>query len=175
VNHHVGQKSQRRAADLVVVDAGGRTHRGDGRKNDDYLAYGQEVLTVADGTVITVIDGIPENAPGELNPAFLGGNTVIVKHTDSLYSLYAHLQPGKLKVKVGAKVRQGAVLGVCGNSGNSSEPHLHFQLQDAPLFEKSWGVEAVFKDVPVVRDGKPTKIADYTWLKGDLVGEATKK
>lgn len=64
--------------------------------------------------------------------------------------------------------------GLCGNSGNSSEPHLHFQLQDGPLFEKSWGVDAVFRDVPVVRDGKPGKIAEYTWLKGDLVGEPMK-
>jgi murein DD-endopeptidase MepM/ murein hydrolase activator NlpD len=175
VNRHLGHKSQRRAVDLVMVDKEGKTHRGDGRKNDDFFAYGQDVVAVADGTVVTVIDGVPENAPGELNPAVLAGNSVVVKHSDSLFSFYAHLQPGKIRVRVGTKVGKGALLGVCGNSGNSTEPHLHFQLQDAPLFEKSWGVEPIFHDVTVVRDGKPAKLPEYTWLKGDLVGEPSKK
>lgn len=175
VNSHVGYKSQRRATDLVVVDAGGKRHRGDGKKNEDYFAYGQDVLAVADGTVVTVISGAPENEPGEMNPSVLGGNSVLVKHTDSLYSLYAHLQPKNLRVRAGDKVKQGTVLGACGNSGNSSEPHLHFQLQDGPLFDKSWGVEPEFRDVAVVREGKSSKMAQYTWLKGDLVGDPAKK
>jgi hypothetical protein len=175
LNPHVGHKSQRRATDLVMVDADGKTHRGDGKKNEDYLGYGQDVLAVADGTVVTVIDGVPDNVPGELNPSVLGGNTVTVKHSDSLFSLYAHLQPGKMRVRVGAKVVKGTVLGACGNSGNSSEPHLHFQLQDALLFDRSWGVEPVFQGVRVVRDGKVTEVATYTWLKDDRVGEPTKK
>lgn len=70
------------------------------------------------------------------------------------------------------KVKRGAVLGSCGNSGNSSEPHLHFQLQDGPLFEKSWGIEPIFQDVPVSRDGKSEVMKEYTWLKGDRVGKA---
>ncbi|MBC7061441.1 M23 family metallopeptidase, partial [Salmonella enterica subsp. enterica serovar Enteritidis] len=96
---------------------------------------------------------------------------VILQHADNVYSAYAHLQPGKLRVRTGAKVKKGAVLGLCGNTGNSSEPHLHFQLQDGPRLESSWGIEPVFKDVAIVRDGKPMKVAEYTWLKGDLVGE----
>ncbi len=172
VNSHVVYgKSQRRAADLVVVVASGRTHRGEGAKNEDYFAYGRDILAVADGTVITVISGVPENVPGEMNRTVVGGNSIIVKHGDSLYSFYAHLQPDKLRVRVGDKIKEGTVLGACGNSGNSSEPHLHFQLQDGPLFEKSWGVDPVFDATSVVREGKRTKMARYTWLKGDLVGE----
>lgn len=175
VNAHVGHKSQRRAADLVMVDADGKTHRGDGKKNEDYFAYGQDVVAASDGTVVAVIDGIPENAPGEMNPSMLTGNMVTVKHSDALFSMYAHLQPGKMRVRVGAKVAKGTVLGACGNSGNSSETHLHFQLQDALSFDKSWGVEPVFQDVSVVRGGKASKMATYTWLKDDRVGEPLKK
>jgi murein DD-endopeptidase MepM/ murein hydrolase activator NlpD len=175
VNQHVPHKSQRRAADLVVVDGSGKTHRGDGKRNEDYLAYGQDILTVADGTVVTAIDGVPDSAPGVMNPYFALGNVVIIKHGGAVYSAYAHLQPGKLRVKAGATVKKGAVIGVCGNSGNSSEPHLHFQLQDGALFESSWGVEPIFKDVPVVRDARASKRAEYTWLKGDLVGEPAKR
>jgi Peptidase family M23 len=175
VNYHVQHKSQRRATDLVMVDQVGKTHRGDGKKNEDYLAYGQEVLAVADGEVVTAIDGVHDNVPGSLNPLFALGNGVIVKHGEALYSMYAHFQPGKVRVKAGTKVKRGAVLGLCGNSGNSSEPHLHFQLQDGPLVESSWGIEPVFKDIPVVRDGKAAKLPEYTWLKADLVGEPAKK
>ena len=166
---HLGNKSQRRAADLLVTDAQGSTHRDDGKKNTDYFAYGKEILAVADGTVVTVIDGVPDNEPGALNAFFVTGNIVIVKHDEKLYSAYAHLQPSKTRVKVGSKVKRGAVIGLCGNSGNTSEPHLHFQLQDGPLFEKSFGIEPRFKDVSVIRDGKFLQNVNYTWLKGDLV------
>jgi len=170
INQHVTHPSQRRAADILMVGADGKSHREDGKKNSDYLVYGQEVLAVADGSVVTVIDGIPENEPGSMNAYLATGNLVIVKHADALYSVYAHLQPGKVRVKEGTKVKRGQVLGLAGNSGNSSEPHLHFQLQDGPRFEKSWGVEAVFTNVPVQRGSNTSTVAEYTFLKGDIVG-----
>jgi hypothetical protein len=175
VNRHVAQPSQRRAADLEVLGTDGATYRGDGKKNEDYYAYGREILAAADGTVVTAIDGVPDNTPGSLNPTSTFGNVVILQHTDSLYSVYGHLQPGKLGVKVGANVKQGTVLGLCGNSGNSSQPHLHWQLQDGPRLEKSWGVEPIFKDVALVRSGRRSTVAEYTFLKGDLVGEPLQK
>jgi hypothetical protein len=171
VNQHVTHKSQRRAADLVQVGADKKTHSGDGKKNSDYLAYGEEILAAADGKVETMIDGVPENEPGVLNPYFATGNTVILRHDDRTFSVYAHLQPGKLRVKKGQAVKRGAVLGLCGNSGNSSEPHLHFQLQDGARFDQSFGVEAVFQKVPVTRNGKTEESASYTFLKGDLIGK----
>lgn len=173
-NKHVSVDDQRRAADLVIVDEKDKTHTGDGTKNSDYFAYGKEVLAVADGTVTTVVDGVPENAPGTMNRYVAPGNFVIVKHTEKLYSLYAHLQPGSMRVSVGVKVKEGDVLGLCGNSGNSSEPHLHFQLQDGPGQSGSYGVEPIFRDVEVIRDGQQKKIQDYTWLRGDHVNADAK-
>ncbi len=169
LNHHVEHPSQRRAADLVIVDAAGKTHRGDGRELKDYYAYGQDILAMADGVVVTAVDGVPDSTLGELNPYFATGNLVVLRHEGATHSAYAHLIPGSLKVKVGARVRRGQVLGRCGNSGNSSEPHLHVQFQDGPQFEKSWGLEAVFAEAVVVRDGVSAPRTDYTFLKGDRV------
>jgi murein DD-endopeptidase MepM/ murein hydrolase activator NlpD len=169
VNHHVGARDQRRAADLVIVDGDGKTYRGEGKSNADYLAYGQDVLAVADGTVVTVVDGVPENEPGAMNRYVVPGNFVILGHMPNLFSMYAHLQPGSIRMARGAKVARGAVVGLCGNSGNSSEPHLHFQLQDGAAMEKSWGVEAVFDGVLVRRNGAVGKTDRYTFLRGDRV------
>ncbi len=175
VNYHVTHESQRRATDLVIVDAGGHTHKPNAKKNEDYFAWGQDVVAVADGTVVTAIDGVAENEPGAMNPYAAMGNAIILEHAGPVYSVYAHLRPGLLKVKTGAKVKKGQLLGLCGNSGNSSEPHLHFQLQDGPLFEKSWGVEPVFKSVTVTRGTTISVMPEYTWLKGDLVGAPLKR
>jgi murein DD-endopeptidase MepM/ murein hydrolase activator NlpD len=89
--------------------------------------------------------------------------------SSDLYSMSGHLVPGSVRVKAGARVRRGQVLGACGNSGNSSEPHLHFQLQDGPTMRKSFGIEPVFQSVEVTRDGKRARVTDYTWRKGDRV------
>lgn len=169
LNRHLDANSQRRAADLVIVDAAGKSHRTDGKTNQDYYAWGKEVLAVADGTVTQVVDGVPENQPGTMNRYFVPGNAVVIEHAPELFSVYAHLQPGKLSIRRGARVKQGAMIGLCGNSGNSSEPHLHFQLQDGPLLENSWGVEAVFGGVLVTRAGSTSKANDYSFLKGDLI------
>jgi len=172
VNQHVRSASQRRAADLVVSGEDGKSYKGEGKLNTDYYAYGKEILAAADGEVTTVIDGVPENEPGTLNPTYLGGNEVFVRHTPALYSVYAHLIPGRIHVKVGAKVHKGDVLGLCGNSGNASEPHLHFQLEDGPRFEASWGVLPIFTGVQVTRGGKTARSDAYQLLKGDTIEPA---
>ncbi|MEZ0310884.1 MAG: peptidoglycan DD-metalloendopeptidase family protein [Myxococcota bacterium] len=169
VNQHARHASQRRAADLVMVDGRSATFRNDGHKNEDYLAYGQEILAVAAGKVITLVDGVPDNVPGEMNPYMAPGNLIIIEHGPGIYSAYAHLVPRSARVKVGDRVVGGQALAACGNSGNSSEPHLHFQMQDGPLFERSWGMTAVFGNTQVVRDGKLLPSAPYELHKGDLV------
>jgi murein DD-endopeptidase MepM/ murein hydrolase activator NlpD len=167
VNRHVVDANQRRAVDLLMTGADGKTHRGSGRLNSDYFAYGQDVLAVANGTVVTVVDGVPENEPGAPNRNVIPGNYVVLRHAEALYSVYEHLQPGKIVVKRGDNVPRGAVIGNCGNSGNSSEPHLHFQLQDGPSLDVSSGVEAVFDDVIVSRGDKTEHAKGYVFLKGD--------
>ena len=128
---------QRFGIDWLQIGPDRRSHSGDAKDNKSYLAYGEDAIAVADGIVSAVEDGIPENVPGLTSRAVpitmetIGGNHVILDIGGGAYAFYAHLQPGSLKVKAGDKVRRGQVIGLVGNSGNSTEPHLHFQVSDA--------------------------------------------
>jgi murein DD-endopeptidase len=132
-----GQISQRFAIDWVELNPDGKTFQNDPSDNKNYRAYGSEIHAVADGVVTEVKDGIPQNTPGGESLAVpitletVGGNHVIMKIGDGLYAFYAHMQPGSLRVKLGDHVRRGQVLGLVGNTGNSSEPHLHFDICNA--------------------------------------------
>jgi murein DD-endopeptidase len=126
--------SQRFAIDWVRLFADGKTYEGDPADNKNYRDYGAEIHSVADGVVTEVKDGIPQNVPGANSRAVpitletVGGNHVIVKIGNGLYAFYAHAQPGSIRVKLGDTVRAGEVLALVGNSGNSTEPHLHFDI-----------------------------------------------
>ena len=128
---HIGQRF---AIDWLKMDSDGNTHKGDPKDNRNYHAYGSEVLAVADATVVKVKDGIPENVPGPTSRAVpmtletIAGNHVVLDLGGGRYAVFAHLQPGKIRVKEGDKVKRGQILGLLGNSGNSTEPHLHFQI-----------------------------------------------
>jgi len=148
--------AQRFAIDWVKVDDGGKTFSGDPKDNKTYFAYGSEALAVADAIVSATKDGIPENIPGPDSRAVpitletVGGNHVILDLGGGHFAFYAHLQPGSLKVKVGDKVRRGQVLGLVGNSGNSTEPHLHFHVSDSNSPLGSEGVPYVLDSFEVL-------------------------
>ena len=148
--------AQRFAIDWVKLDDRGRTFNGDSLKNSSYYAYGNDALAVAEGVVSEVKDGIPENVPGLNSRAVpitletVGGNHVIVDIGDGHFAFYAHLQPGSIKVKVGDKVKRGQLLGLVGNSGNSTEPHLHFHVSDASSPLGSEGLPYAFETLDVV-------------------------
>ena len=94
-----------------------------------------ELLAVADGIVAATKDSIPENPVGgravKIDLVTVGGNFVGIDIGNGRYALYAHVQPGSLRVKVGDHVKRGQVVALLGNSGNSTEPHVHFQIADA--------------------------------------------
>ena len=167
VNQHVGgDPSQRRAADIDRVDDSGRMFSGDGKTNEQYFSFGSDIVAIADGKVIMAVDGVPDNVPGEESRYFTSGNAVLIDH-GGFWSESNHLQLRSVRVREGDAVKRGDILGRCGNSGASSQPHLHLQLQDGPRLETSWGVEGVFENVRLTRDGKEQTIAAYTFLKGD--------
>jgi murein DD-endopeptidase len=106
---------------------------------------------VTDGIVVGIKDGIPQNIPGANSRAVpitletVGGNYVILDLGQGRYAFYAHLQPGTLRVKLGDQVRRGHVLGLVGNSGNSTEPHLHFHVSNGNSALGSEGLPYVFE------------------------------
>jgi murein DD-endopeptidase MepM/ murein hydrolase activator NlpD len=121
----------RHGLDFEVAGPDGRHHARAGEELRDYGCYGLPVLAAGAGTVALVVDGIPDNRPGELNLQDNWGNAVVVAHGVGLYSVYAHLQPRSVRVKVGEVVTAGAEVGRCGASGRAATPHLHFQVQRA--------------------------------------------
>lgn len=124
------------AIDVLGIDKKFRSTYKDGSKiSSDYFIYGSKVLACDDGTVIAMKSDLPDAFKMGAVEKFirsigtqLTGNVVVIKHDDYTYSLYAHLKKGSIKVKPGDKVHAGQYIGNVGNSGNSSEPHLHFEL-----------------------------------------------
>lgn len=137
---------QRFAIDWVQVGADGRTWSGDERRNQSYHAYNAPVLAAAAGRIVSVKDGIPENVPNSearavmMSTETIAGNYVIEDLGGGRYAAYAHLRPGSIAVKPGERVHAGQRLGRLGNSGSSTEPHLHFQVCDAPSIIQSSGL-----------------------------------
>ncbi len=171
LNHHHDVPNQRFAFDLLGVGPDQKTHRGEGKKNEDYYAFGRDVLAPADGTVTEVIEGVRDNVPGSMNPYSGVGNCVIIQHREDEVSVLAHFKQGTIKVKAGDKVRRGEVLGQCGNSGNSSEPHIHYHLQHSPVLQDGLGIKCVFSKVLLSKDGKPEAQAKYSPVKGDIISK----
>lgn len=120
------------AWDFVITDPENRQYKNQGDDLTDYFCFDKAVLAPADGTVEHVDDDIPDNKIGDVNIKENWGNTVIIKHSDNLFSSLSHLKSGSIKVKPGERIKEGDFLGNCGNSGRSPYPHLHFQFQATP-------------------------------------------
>ena len=122
----------RNAWDFVITNRSGKQFKASGDFHEDYFCFGKTVLAPFDGTVVEAINTIPDNTIGDVNTKNNWGNTVIIKHSEYIYSKLSHLKYHSLEVKVGDFVKQGQTLGRCGNSGRSPYPHLHFQFQATP-------------------------------------------
>jgi hypothetical protein len=133
-NYHVTVPFQQFACDFSAwVD--GSVCRAGCSRNEDYYAFGQPVLAPADGEVTEAVSDQPDGQPGSLLVQTDPGNYVILKVAEGEYLFMCHLLQNSVRVGVGDTVRAGDVIGQVGNSGRSSEPHLHIHLQDSPRFD----------------------------------------
>ncbi|MGE9312253.1 DUF3887 domain-containing protein [Niabella sp. CJ426] len=165
LNYHVEHEAQKNAFDLVITDAKGKSFKTDGSTNKDYYAFGQELLAPCDGEVVLVVDGIKDNVPGTMNPVYVPGNSVIIKTANNEYLFFAHFKQHSIKVLEGQKVVKGQFLGLCGNSGNSSEPHLHFHVQNAEDMNMAIGIKCYFDKIIV--NGRV--MTDYSPIQKDKI------
>ena len=140
--------AERFAIDFVQLNDKNMLIKGPIDQLSSYAYFGDEIYSVADGTVVGAEDGLPEEVPGKLpeHPGFqmAGGNHVVVDIGEGRFAFYAHMQPGSVRLKAGDKVKTGQVLGLLGNSGNTDTPHLHFHVMDGPSPLVSNGLPYVF-------------------------------
>ncbi len=149
--------TQRYAYDFLILDNNGKSTPGGSKEPADYYCYGKEVLAPADGVVIEAISDYPDSLilksrQVDCSAHDIRGNYILIQHVQGEYSLLAHLKPASVLVKMGDKVKRGECIAHCGNSGNSSEPHLHFQLQDGVNFFTSAGLPVEFERITVRPD-----------------------
>lgn len=126
------QGEWKHALDFVLLDEEHKTFQWPANRVEDFYTYGKPVLAPGDGVVVEVINHVLDNSIGEINTHQNWGNTIIIQHTHHLYSKLSHLKPGSIRIAKGSYVKKGDIIGACGNSGRSPEPHLHFQIQSTP-------------------------------------------
>src|SRR5437660_732921 len=141
--------AQRFAIDWMRVDEQGRLVHGGLADVHNYTCYGADVLAVADGKVVGMLNDLDDQKPGKLpDPDTItidtvDGNHVALDIGGGYFAFYAHLQKNSVTMHVGDQVKKGAVLGKLGNSGNTSGPHLHFHVMTGPSVLGSDGVPYV--------------------------------
>ena len=158
-NHHASEIDQRYALDIVALEPGSKipsaqdiktgnfiTHNGYPKINESYYIFGRNIISPANGIVVGTFDGVPDAIPSESHYDFItpAGNHVVIDHGNNEYSMFAHLQNGSVAVKNGEDIMAGHLIGRVGNSGNSTEPHLHFHLQNTPKWGSGKGLPAQF-------------------------------
>lgn len=163
-NNHIrpaeqGPQNQLYAYDFRMESTGKET------KLEEFEVFGKEVLGPGDGIVVQVIDGSIDVLPGERDRSVGVGNAIIMDHQNGEYSLLCHFKHNSIKVKVGDKVKQGDVIGLCGNTGNTFQPHIHFNLQDGPLMHNANALPAQFTRILVNKEVKE----HYKPIRGQLV------
>lgn len=168
-HHHRWVVSSEYAIDIAMLGPQARSHAGDGTRLRDYPAFGQPVFAAADGVVVAARGDREDNAAmlrrvGESYEAYearvmegqqallagdgfegAAGNYVLIQHAGGEHTLYAHLRNDRVRVRVGQHVRAGEQIGEAGSSGNSTEPHLHFQVIDGPDLNSARGLPVIFE------------------------------
>lgn len=165
LNYHVENQAQKNAFDLVITDTKGKSYHTDGQVNQDYYAFGKEIIAPCAGEIVLVVDGVKDNKPGEMNPIYAPGNSLIIKTDNNEFLFFAHFRHNSIKVKQGQKVIQGQILGLCGNSGNSSEPHLHFHIQNVEDMNVAIGAKCFFDEIIVNGQAK----TDYSPIQNEKI------
>jgi len=159
LNYHVVAPEQRWAYDLLVTNDG-ESFRGSGERLEDFYCYDLPVLAPADGVVRAVFTDARDMPIGQLGGTPTGGNQIVLEVAPRQFLFLCHLQPGSIAVQPGQRVTQGQPLAKVGNSGNTSEPHLHIHLQDSAEDDFGEGIPLYFhgykENGRLVKRGLPT-------------------
>ncbi|MDT0682764.1 M23 family metallopeptidase [Roseicyclus sp. F158] len=150
-NYHAVDPAQRFAMDLLVLEDG-ESFAGDPDDLASYHCWGREIHAPAAGRIVRAVGDLPDQPIGETDATQPAGNHVVIDFGAGEFGILAHLQEGSVAVAEGEAVGAGDLLGLCGNSGNTTEPHLHFHLQTTPILGDGEGLPAQF--LGYVADGR---------------------
>lgn len=149
INYHNTHPAQKYALDILAIDAWGRRSTGLYPADlDQYVIYGKSLYSPCDGRITRAVDGLPDLAPPSSDPTNPAGNHVVI-HCHGVNVVLAHLQEGSVAVREGDVVKAGELVGAVGNSGNTTEPHLHIHAVRAETDDTISGV-----GVPILFDGR---------------------
>jgi len=162
-SHSWDMPTQRYAYDFVILDDEGKSYRGNSKSVDSYYCYNKSILSPADGIVVNIVNNAEDSyimGKGKFysRAKHIAGNFIVIQHDIDEYSTLAHLKKDSITVQVGENVKRGQVIAKCGNTGNSTEPHLHFQLQNGESFYNSAGLPIMFKSIKL---RAPLKYNEY--------------
>ncbi|NWK84516.1 M23 family metallopeptidase [Staphylococcus sp. GSSP0090] len=169
LNYHYQYKHQRLAIDLIKVDEG-CTYQGDVSQCENYYIYDLPIVAPANGVVEEIVDGIPDSIPGEMNTVHPEGNYIIIKHGHKEYSMIAHIKPHSFKIEKGDELLRGQHIAHVGNSGNSSEPHIHFQVMNDKNIQVTQPLKIKFhNDISPVKGDEITYNGDSILIKKETL------
>lgn len=159
-SHSWNVPTQRYAYDFIMLDESGRSYGGEFDRCSSYFCYGRDILAPADGVVVEILNQARDSAiftKGRFlsRAKHIAGNYIVIQHAQNEYSTLAHLQKDSIAVSVGDVVSSGDFIARCGNTGNSTEPHLHVQLQTGRSFYNSAGLPVLFDQMEL------SKVTNY--------------
>lgn len=165
-NHFFARDTgQRYAYDMgKIIDNSGVS--GDGSANEDHYTFGARINAPGNGIIVSLENTIEDNSrPGvvnkNINNSNLAGNYIMIDHLNGEYSLLAHFKKGTIIVSIGDTLVKGQEVGKGGNSGNSTNPHLHYHLQNTPDYLNGIGLPAQFtnyyEDDELIERGEPVR------------------
>lgn len=160
LSHSWSINAQRYAYDFIKLDDKLKSYNGDRKKLENYYCYESDIIAPADGIVVEVSNKCKDSKimwNNSTDPLIkdIRGNYIVIKHSEYEYSLICHIKPNSFLVKKGDIVKRYQKIAECGNSGNTTEPHIHFHVQNRRGFVLSVGLPIEFKDIKVY------KIEDY--------------
>lgn len=154
-NQHAVSSPQRFAYDFLIRKEC-KTFDGDGLSNFNYYCYEKEVVAPGSGKIVEIVNDVADNPIGEMPQ--IHGNRVVIDHGNGEFSILAHFKQRSITVKVGDTIESGQLLGLCGNSGHSSEPHIHYHLQNSPDIDNGEGFPIQFQ--VYFSNGKEVKLSE---------------
>jgi serine/threonine protein kinase len=170
INIHYRRANQRDALDIERI-VNGQERTGDRKRWTSYPSWGETLYAPADGKIVKVVRDLDDNPLGQRDEEHLAGNHVVIDLGNGRFVMMAHLQKGSVLVAEGDVVRTGQPLAKCGNSGNTSHPHLHLQVQSGPDFAapdlKTYPI--LFRDVTRVRSKQPRTDAPFFVRRNDRI------